>query len=911
MKKLLLLILPAFIYCATFSQNNLYWQQQVNYTILVTLNDTAKTLDGYVSMQYSNNSPDTLHFIWFHLWPNAYKNDQTAFSDQFLENGRKDFYFSDEDKRGFINRLDFKVDKITAATEDHPQHQDIVKLLLPAPLPPHASVNIETPFHVKLPFNFSRGGYIGQSFQVTQWYPKPAVYDRKGWHEMPYLDQGEFYSDFGDFNVSITVPGAYKIAATGKLQSEETGNELKTLRYVQSDVHDFAWFADKDFEILHDTLQLPSKTIDVYAYYNKAGSKDWKNSLGYIKSAIVTKSNWLGKYPYDIVSVVERPGKGDGGMEYPTITLVSNPSDEKSLDLLINHEVGHNWFYGILASNERLHPWIDEGMNSYYDLRYQGVQYTQGKDTAGKRSVFFRNRIPDDMENVLLQSMIRVHKDQPVETRSEDFSFINYGVVAYTKTAQWMQLLEKELGKPMFDSIMQAYYQRWKFKHPYPEDFKAVAEELSGKDLASFFALLHARGSLAKPAKKKLKLMSFFSLKETDQYDHIFFAPGLGYNFYDKLMLGAVIHNYTLPPSALRFIAAPLYATGSKKINGLGRVSYSMYPGNNGQKLELSLAAATFTGDQFTDSANTKNYLSFTKIVPSLKFVFANKKPRSSFSAFIQWKTFMISETGLDFSRDTIRQTDIITYPKINRTLNQLQFSILNSRVLYPYTATFQAEQGAGFVRLNLTGNYFFNYAQGGGVNVRLFAGKFIYTGEKTFISRFETDRYHLNMSGAKGYEDYTYSNYFIGRNEFEGSSNQQMMIRDGAFKVRTDLLSDKIGKTDDWLTALNFTTTIPKQINPLELLPIKIPLRIFADIGTYAEAWKKNASTGRFLYDAGFQLSLLNNVVNVYFPVLYSKVYDDYFKSTITEKRFQKNISFSIDLQNITLKRLFPQSPF
>ena len=271
----------------------------------------------------------------------------------------------------------------------------------------------------------------------------------------------------------------------------------------------------------------------------------------------------------------------------------------------------------------------------------------------------------------------------------------------------------------------------------------------------------------------------------------------------------------------------------------------------------------------------------------------------------------MISETGLDFSRDTIRQTDIITYPKINRTLNQLQFSILNSRVLYPYTATFQAEQGAGFVRLNLTGNYFFNYAQGGGVNVRLFAGKFIYTGEKTFISRFETDRYHLNMSGAKGYEDYTYSNYFIGRNEFEGSSNQQMMIRDGAFKVRTDLLSDKIGKTDDWLTALNFTTTIPKQINPLELLPIKIPLRIFADIGTYAEAWKKNASTGRFLYDAGFQLSLLNNVVNVYFPVLYSKVYDDYFKSTITEKRFQKNISFSIDLQNITLKRLFPQSPF
>jgi hypothetical protein len=135
-------------------------------------------------------------------------------------------------------------------------------------------------------------------------------------------------------------------------------------------------------------------------------------------------------------------------------------------------------------------------------------------------------------------------------------------------------------------------------------------------------------------------------------------------------------------------------------------------------------------------------------------------------------------------------------------------------------------------------------------------------------------------------------------------------MNRDGAFKVRTDLLSDKIGKTDDWLTAINLNTSIPKKINPLELLPLKIPLRIFVDIGTYAEAWKKNSETGRFLYDAGLQLSLLKNTVNIYFPILYSKVYDDYFKSTITEKRFQKNISFSIDIQNFNLKKLFPLSP-
>ncbi|MFN8245872.1 MAG: hypothetical protein U0T56_05785 [Ferruginibacter sp.] len=166
-------------------------------------------------------------------------------------------------------------------------------------------------------------------------------------------------------------------------------------------------------------------------------------------------------------------------------------------------------------------------------------------------------------------------------------------------------------------------------------------------------------------------------------------------------------------------------------------------------------------------------------------------------------------------------------------------------------------------------------------------------------------------MTGPNGYEDYQYANYFIGRNEYEGLANQQIMVRDGAFKVRSDLLSQKIGKTDDWLAALNLCTTIPKQINPLSVLPVKIPLKLFADIGTYAEAWKNNAATGRFLYDAGFQLSLLNDLVNIYVPVLYSKVYKDYFKSTITEKRFLKNISFSIDIQNVSSRKLFPQNIF
>src|SRR5688572_937910 len=204
-----------------------YWQQEVNFIIDVSLNDKEHTLDGYEKIEYINNSPDTLKFIWFHLWPNAYKNDQTAYSDQALENGSTDFYFTTKENRGYINRLDFKVNNITAATEDHPQHIDIIKVILPSPLPPGQKTTIATPFHVKLPYNFSRSGHDGQSYQVTQWFPKPAVYDHKGWHPFPYLDQGEFYSEFGKYDVRITLPANYVVAATGELQDANEKEWLK------------------------------------------------------------------------------------------------------------------------------------------------------------------------------------------------------------------------------------------------------------------------------------------------------------------------------------------------------------------------------------------------------------------------------------------------------------------------------------------------------------------------------------------------------------------------------------------------------------------------------------------------------------------------------------------------------------
>ena len=899
LKILLLIFCNLISFSGLFSQAKPYWQQQVDYNIKVTLNDSDHSLDGFVEMKYTNNSPDTLPFIWIHVYPNAYKNDKTAFTDQQLENGSTDFYFSDEKKRGYINRLQFKVENLAAVMEDHPQHQDIIKLILPVPVAPGKSIRIETPFHIKLPNNFSRSGHIANSYQITQWYPKPAVYDRKGWHPMPYLDQGEFYSEFGNFKVNILVPAKYVVAATGVEKNQSIQNGIKTLSFVQDSVHDFAWFADKDFSIMEDTLQLDDKIIKLYAYHLPQSKTSWANSLKFMKQAVISKSQWLGQYPYDVVKIVEKPGENNGGMEYPTITLISTPAVEKELDFLINHEIGHNWFYGILATNERSHPWMDEGMNSFYDKIYISQYYDKISETKPKNR-FFQERFADELD-LLLRTIIQEKKDQPIESTSEEFSMINYGAIAYEKAAQWMQVLQKEMGDSAFNKLMRTYYETWKFKHAYPEDFKSLAEKIYGKS-PDAFSLLSKKGSMEKPLEKDFSLMPFFSFK-TVSHNYVFVAPLIGFNMYDKLMLGGIVHNYTLPLPALKFFAAPFYAIGSKKITGTGRISYRMFTGTKDANFEVGLAGSTFTMNQFTDSSNVKNNLKFTKIVPSLKYTFSSTSPRSQVKKYIQLKSFFISEKTFLFTLDPNTQEYDITYPLAKRSLHQLNFNISNSRILYPWTANLQTEMGNGFVKTNLTANYYFNYAKAGGLNVRFFAGKFFYTNNNT-PTNFETFRYHYNMTGANGYEDYTYSNYFIERNAFEGILSQQIMIKDGGFKVRTDLLSNKYGRSDDWLVAANFTSTIPKTVFPL-------PLKLFADIGTYAEAWDKNAATGKFVYDGGVQISLLKNTINIYVPLIYSKAYRDYFKSFVPENKFRKNISFSIDIQNISLKTLIPQSPF
>ena len=521
MKHLIAVCCLALVPAAAFAQRATpapaaYFQQEVNYAIEVALDDQKHELTGREELQYTNNSPQALTFIWFHLWPNAYRDNSTAFARQQLRNSNREFEFATAAQRGFIDGLDFKVDGQAAKLEFDPKNPDVAKLLLPKPLAAGATAAIRTPFRVKLPGSFSRMRHVGQSYQITQWYPKPAVLDRRGWHKMPYLDQGEFYSEFGSFDVSITLPANYTVGATGELQNldeiarleglvaetakkitqDDFGNDLtfpasaaftKTLRYKQDRVHDFAWFADKRFNVLKSAVTLPSgRAVTSWVMFTNRDAERWIKGLQEVNDALTYYSKWVGEYPYSSVTAVDGASSAGGSMEYPMVTVTKPEA--------IVHEVGHNWFYGILGSNERDFPWMDEGVNSYVEKRVAALGSTKANPFGGSSitSRAIRNQVKGlpltALEQVAYQALASRGLDQPVQgPTSAEFGMRNYELIVYQKTASLLHYLAGYLGQEQFDRAMNAYYERWKFRHPYPEDMQASFEQSTGQKLGWFF----------------------------------------------------------------------------------------------------------------------------------------------------------------------------------------------------------------------------------------------------------------------------------------------------------------------------------------------------------------------------------------------------------------------------------------
>jgi len=889
-----------------------HWQQQVNYSIDVTLTDSTHTLDGVIHIRYINHSPDTLYFIWFRCWPNAFKNDRTAFSEQLIRDGRTDFYFSDKSRKGYLNRLEFRADGQLARMEDHPQYIDVIKVDLPNPLFPGDSVMLTTPFHVQLPDNFAGSGYHGGIYQVTHWYPKPAVFDDSGWHPDPYLGRGDTYNEFGDYDVCITVPTNFTVAATGRPTSDSNCGEFaaitKTLHYHQANIPDFAWFASRHYFSKQDTLQLPSgRIIGLDLYVVNPNSSLGEGAMNRLKEAMRYYSTALGDYPFQTATVVESRavpgfsfGRDNATASYPGMIAVDS-RDTEYFGQTISREIIDNWLSIAVGANGRRYPWMTSGLGNYYFNRYWFRNYRRPFTEWGASPE------PDtfDRREINIRAVLR--EDQPISTSAEDLTTDNYNSIAGHKTAVWMLDLQYALGVPLFDSCMQTYFRQQQFRHPRPADLKAAFAPVERRlNIDSAFALLDTPGPVPPLPNHRSLAPNFQLIPHPIYHNTLNISPALGFNNYDHGMIGVLISNYNLPPDNGQIAAAPLYSATSHQWNGLLHFNYAWYPHRPFSKIEAGINGSRFSTISGTDSNSHAIFGGFYKIAPYFRVFFPQPSPLSTRTVELEGKVYLIGEKG--FPNYVQKSTDSLYYPVAGkydfRYLNQLTFTIRDTRVLYPYTINLQLQQAAPFYRVNLAIHYFFNYETSGGLDVRLFGAKFGYLGARDPAQ--DLTPYEPKLTAVRGSEDYTYDNYFVGRNDFNGLASQQIMLRDGDLKLRTDLFQGLQGRSDNWIASVNLNSTLPSQI-----VPDWLPLHVFLDLGTYAQAWSDNPPTSHFLYVGGLELDLLHNVLRIYAPLVYSSDFSSQLKTVPGQNGFFQKVSFSIDFQQIPFHKWLGYTPF
>jgi hypothetical protein len=963
-----------------------YFQQEAHYEIRVQLDDVHHFLNAEESIRYVNHAPVSLNEIWFHLWPNGYKDNSTAFAQQQLLNGQTKFQYASQLERGYIDSLDFKVNGQKVALVYDSLHQDIAKIVLNKALAPGEEIIITTPFRVKIPSSkFSRLGHAGQQYQLCQWYPKPAVYDSKGWHAFPYLNEGEFYSEYGSFKVAITTPANYVVAASGDMDenAEEqkridaniaateamvkagatkkesspsvpaSSSELKTVTYRLSDVHDFAWFADKSYHILKSEVTLPQsgRKVDTYCYFADKDAADWFVAPQYVNDAVYNYSKWLGDYPYKVCKAVDGALSAGAGMEYPTITIIASQGNPVALDNVIAHEVGHNWFYGILGSNERDYAWMDEGSNSYYEGRYMRQKYPQRSGLSsmlpefGEKLLHTTQYGKNDLLNTFYLFCARRNDDQALSLTSSAYTNLNYGAIVYQKTANIYNYLASYMGQARFDEMMQAYYEKWKFKHPQPEDFKAHVEAFNGKAMPWLFDGLLASvdrvnykicgfskkgnepyvsvrntGQIAGPVgisgikgdsvftrwydgfdgKKRLPFpaadfdrysinfagtMPDFNPKNDEMRAHglfrktgklrlqaltgidhprttpIYVVPALGANSYNGFMLGAAFHNIGLLRKKVEYVIMPMYSFKNGELAGAAQLDYFIRPTN------AFFRTLTLTGS--AERYALRFAPNYNRIVAGATFEFKKRSQSTRVSSELNIRHVYVESTPYQLSIDAPKSN------AVKNDFNQVTFTHKNTRIIRPYALVIDAQQAKTFAKASLTFNYRFNYAKKGkGLDVRFFAGAFLW----------KSDDYgsgpdvRFRLSGQTGSQDYLYNDIYFGRSEFTGLWSQQMTNTDGGFKVYS-----LRGQTTNYLATLNLKSS----------LPWKLPIKVYADLGTY-----KNEETDSDVlnYNAGVVVSFIPDNFEVYIPLLVSKQIQNTLD--LNNVNFGERIRFVVNLR-------------
>lgn len=460
------------------------WQQKADYVMDVTLDVTAHKLAGTQKLTYHNNSRDTLTKVYYHLYFNAFQPGSMM--------DVRSRTIPDPDPRVGDRIADLKEDEmgyqhIQSLKQDGRDVSfhvtgTILEVTLRKAILPSSRTVLEMSFEAQVPVQIRRSGRNnreGIAYSMTQWYPKIAEYDFMGWHAYPYIAR-EFHPVWGDYDVRINLDPTFVVGGTGILQNpekvghgyEKPGMEVKrpsgnlTWHFVAKDVHDFAWAADPDYT--HEITQVPNGP-EVHFFYQpgERTTQNWSRLKDFTVKHFEYMNLHFGHYPYETYSVIQG---GDGGMEYPMCTLITGERTIGSLVGVTAHEVSHSWYHGVLANNEALYPWMDEGFTDF--------------SANEALAHIFNEANPHDASYAGYFSLVESGLQEPASQHSDHYNTNRaYAIAAYGMGAVFLHQLKYIIGEENFYTGMRRYYHTWKFRHPEPNDFIRIMEKVSGMEL--------------------------------------------------------------------------------------------------------------------------------------------------------------------------------------------------------------------------------------------------------------------------------------------------------------------------------------------------------------------------------------------------------------------------------------------
>ena len=506
----------------------------IRYEIWVTLDNQNKMLLGKENITWFNRTRDEIHDIWFHLYYNAFKNQESSVFQESREERLLGIKVK-EGEWGWIDILSIKLSdgqdlkpSMEFVTKDEPIHpgdQTVMRVKLPEPLKPGKEVKLHIEFQSKIPRTILRSGYYRNSYFVAQWFPKPGVYEEgKGWNCHEYHLSSEFFADFAEFKVHITVPENFVVGASGKQIGAEPDKSKRTVTYTfqEKNIHDFAWTADprfvkverdfiadqevnpEEYEKISQKLRIPVEDIKLnnvkmILLIESEHRGQIERHFKALRRALKYYGLWYGPYPYETITLVDPPFRTDsGGMEYPTLftagTSILRSKKVLSPEGVIIHEFGHGYWYGLCANNEFEEAWLDEGINTYSTGKVLEKAYGQGVFSVFPLSIngiplawFLRFPSYYDYELDRLGA-INIVRFDPITTFSWKFySRGSYGLNVYFRASTCLHTLERLVGEEMMLRIMRTFQMRFRYRHPITQDFIDVVNETTGRDFSWFF----------------------------------------------------------------------------------------------------------------------------------------------------------------------------------------------------------------------------------------------------------------------------------------------------------------------------------------------------------------------------------------------------------------------------------------